>query len=121
MPQKAADRPASDDRFVHRAVIASSIFIAIAFLALFLWYSVYVLFLLFGGVLVAILLRALAEVVSHFTRLSHRWSLVIVLVVLAAAAVGFWFIAAPNLAREGAALAEKLPQAWEDLQQKFRG
>ena len=57
----------SDARFAHRALVASAIFVALAFLGLFLWYSVYVLFLLFAGVLLAILLRALAEIVSQFT------------------------------------------------------
>jgi predicted PurR-regulated permease PerM len=121
MPQKSQDADLHSDPFARRAVVASVIFIAVSFLALFLWYSVYVLFLLFGGVLVAILLRALAEVVHHFTKLSHRWSLAIVLVILLAAGVGLWFIAVPSLANQFAELGDKLPNAWQAFLDKARG
>jgi predicted PurR-regulated permease PerM len=106
--------------FARRATIASAIFVAIVFVALFLWYSVYVLFLIFAGVLVAIFLRALADVVARHTRLSHRWSLAVVLVTLVALMVGLGFFAVPPLSKQAAALAETLPQAWQTLQAKVR-
>ena len=108
------------DGFARRASVASAIFIAIVFVALFLWYSVYVLFLVFAGVLVAIMLRAMADVVRRYTRLSHRWSLAIVLVVLAGLLVGLWFLAVPPLSKQASALAEKLPEAWQTFQAKLR-
>src|SRR5687767_14833415 len=101
--------PAIPDGFARRATIASAIFVTFVFLALFLWYSVYVLFLLFAGVLVATLLRAMADVVRRYTTLSHRWSLAIVLVILAGLMVGLWFLAVPPLSKLAKALAEKLP------------
>jgi predicted PurR-regulated permease PerM len=120
----AADRdkrdPTTPDGFARRATIASAIFVAIVFVALFLWYSVYVLFLIFAGVLVAILLRALADVVARYTKLSHRWSLAVVLVILVALMVGLWFLAVPPLSKQAAALAETLPQAWQTFQAKVR-
>ena len=119
-PESSNRSSGVSDAFLHRAVVASGVFVAVAFLALFLWYSVYVLFLLFAGVLVAILLRALAEVVHHYTKLNHRWSLAIVLVVLVGLLVGLWFLAVPSLAKQSAALADKLPEAWQAFQQKVR-
>src|SRR5215213_8343542 len=107
-----------DARFSHKAVLASVIAVAVVGLFLLLWYSVYVLFLLFAGVLVAILLRALAEVVSRYTRLSHRWSLAIVLVVLALALGGFWWFAARSVLHQAAELSRELPEAWQDFQDK---
>ena len=109
-----------DPQFAHNALIASITLVAIVALFLFLWYSVYVLFLIFAGVLVAILLRALAEVVARYTRLSHRWSLVIVLVVLAAGFAGFWYIAAQSLTEQIQALSKQLPGAWANFQDKLR-
>jgi hypothetical protein len=109
------------DGFALRATAASVILVSVVFLALFLWYSVYVLFLFFAGVLVAIMLRALAEVVHHFTRLSHRWSLAIVLVVLVGLFAGLWFLAVPSLAKQASLLAEQLPRAWQTFQEKVRG
>ena len=121
------DRPADDDVAparrdpqAHKALINSVLFVAVFALFLFLWYSVYVLFLLFAGVLLAILLRALAELVARFTRLSHRWSLVIVLVVLAAAFGGFWYFAAQSLTEQVVALSKSIGPAWENFQGKLR-
>ena len=123
MPEQKPQRGDASDggAFAHRAVVGSVILVAVVFLALFLWYSVYVLFLLFAGVLVAILLRALAEVVHHYTRLSHRWSLAIVLTVLAGLLVGLWFLAVPSLSKQAAALSDRLPDAWRAFQDKVRG
>src|SRR5829696_8968955 len=114
------DSDADRDAFARRATVGSAIFVAVVFLALFLWYSVYVLFLVFAGVLVAIMLRAMADVVRRYTRLSHRWSLAIVLVVLAGLMVGLWFLAVPPLSKQAAALTERLPQAWQTFQAKVR-
>ena len=120
MPKRPEQADTPDGRFPHRVLVGSAIFISLVFLALFVWYSVYVIFLLFAGVLLAILLRALAEVVSQSTRLSHRWSLAIVLVVLALATAGLWWFAASSLTSQFMALSEKLPEAWADFQQRVR-
>ena len=123
MADRSTDSDGRDhdrDGFARRATVASAIFVAIVFVALLLWYSVYVLFLVFAGVLVAIMLRAMADVVRRYTRLSHRWSLAIVLVVLAGLMVGLWFLAVPPLSKQASALAERLPQAWQTFQAKVR-
>ena len=118
--RKAGDSDAARDLFSRRATVASGIFVAIVFVALFLWYSVYVLFLVFAGVLVAILLLAMADVVRRFTRLSHRWSLAIVLVVLVGLVVGLWFLAIPPLSKQASALGKQLPEAWQTFQDRVR-
>src|SRR5688572_14711106 len=122
MPDRTdkADDPRTPDGFARRATVASAIFVAIVFVALFLLYSVYVLFHGLAGVLLAIMLLALADVVRRYTRLSHRWSLAIVLVVLAGLMVGLWFLAVPPLSKQASALAEKLPEAWQTFQAKVR-
>jgi predicted PurR-regulated permease PerM len=110
-----------ESRFAHKALVASAIGASVITLFLFVWYSVYVLFLLFAGVLVAILLRALAELVTRFTALPHRASLAVVLVVLVAAIGGFWWFAASRLSAEFVELSKDLPQAWAHLQDRIRG
>jgi len=113
--------PRGDVHFATKAAIGSFIAVAVIALFLFVWYSVYVLFLLFAGVLVAILLRALAEVVARYTRLSHRWSLGVVLVVLAIALGAFWWFAASSLTEQVAELSKDLPGAWRNFQDHARG
>jgi predicted PurR-regulated permease PerM len=90
-------------------------------LFLLVWYSIYVLFLLFAGVLLAILLRALAEIVAQYTRLSHRWALAVVLVVLALALGGFWWFAASSVTGQVVELSKDLPGAWQNFQERIRG
>jgi predicted PurR-regulated permease PerM len=121
MTDRSSKHPATPpgDAFARRAAVASVVFVAVCFVALFLWYSVYVLFLLFGGVLVAILLRALAELVHRFTKFSHRVSLLVVLVALAGAAVGLWLLVVPSLGRQFAQLGDQLPQAWRNFENKI--
>jgi predicted PurR-regulated permease PerM len=58
--------------------------------------------------------------VARYTKLSHRWSLAVVLVILVALMVGLWFLAVPPLSKQAAALAETLPQAWQTFQAKVR-
>ncbi len=115
--QTAKDR-ASDNRFAHKAIIGSVIAVAVVGLFLFLWYSVYVLFLLFAGVLLAILLRALAEVVTRVTGLSHRWSLAIVLVVLFVGLSGFWYLAASSVTQQLSELSTSIGPAWENFKDR---
>jgi predicted PurR-regulated permease PerM len=121
MPHRPEPSPDStDSRLAHRALVASAIFLAVTFLALFVWYSVYVLFLLFAGVLLAILLRALADAVRHFSGLSHRLSLAIVLLVLGVGLGLFWWVAASSLTKQAMDLSEQLPEAWAGFQERVR-
>jgi predicted PurR-regulated permease PerM len=106
-------------RFELKVLIACSIAIALAALAIFLWYSVQVLLLIFAGVLIAILLRGLSDWVSEWTKLSHGPSLVIVLVVLISALGVFFWISAPRLVHEVGELAESIPPAVEQLRDKI--
>ena len=97
---KEWDSLSSDGAVAHRAVIASVVFVAVVFLALFLWYSIQVLLLIFAGVLIAILLRGLSDWVSEWTGLGHGASLAIVLVVLIGSLGSFFWLAAPKLTHE---------------------
>ena len=128
MPRRSNDShdpapaPAPDpghDRFAARVITASTIFIALLALALFLWYSIPVLLLIFAGILIAILLRGLADWVSDYTRLPHAASLAIVLLVLIGSLVALVWAGAPRLAEQVGQMADRLPQAIEDLRQKI--
>jgi predicted PurR-regulated permease PerM len=108
-------RGSGPDDFTRRAIVASVIAVSIAALAMFLWYAVYVLLLLFAGVLLAILLRALSDLVADRTRLSHRWALAVVLTALLVLFVGFVWLTAPQFNQQFRELGEKLPNAAAEL------
>jgi predicted PurR-regulated permease PerM len=106
--------------FPIKVLTASCIFVGIVALAIFLWYSVKILLLIFAGVLIAILLRGLADWVSERTKLSHAWSLAIVLVVLVCALGGVIWLSWSRLINETAQLMDRLPAALAQLHQKIR-
>jgi predicted PurR-regulated permease PerM len=89
--------------------------LALGGLALFLWRVLDVLLLGFASVLVAILLRALAEPIVRCTRLSQTLALgLAVLVVLALLGGTLWLFGA-EITSQLAQLVDQLPRAWAGL------
>ena len=85
---------------------------AVAALGLILWRLSPILILVFAGVVVAMVLRALAEPLAAATGLAHRWALgavVVALLALAAAAVGFF---GDRIGQPIDQILVQLPQAW---------
>ena len=114
-PSLLPPAPLATHQFALRALIASAIFIALVALTVFLWYSLHVVLLIFAGVLMAILLRGLADFLSDHTRLTHGWALAIVLLVIVAVFVAVGFLAAPSLSEQMSDMANRLPAALRDL------
>jgi predicted PurR-regulated permease PerM len=101
--------------FARRVVVV----IGLVALAWLLWRAVDVLLLLLGAVVVAVLLRALADPVARFTPLNGRWAVAavgvaIVLVLLLAG----WLIGA-EVRSQVSDLVDRLPTAWRLLQQRL--
>jgi predicted PurR-regulated permease PerM len=113
-----APRPANwrSDRFYRAATLALLVMAAVALFVLLLRvHVVWLALLVFAGILIAVLLRALASLVCQLTGLRHGWSLAIVLAtLLGLTALGVWLLA-PILIREFTQLAQRLPQAIERL------
>ena len=108
--------------FARSALIAVGIATGVAALALFLWYSLYVLLLAFAAVLVGVLLRGAAEWVSGKTGAGTGWSLGIVILTL----VGFFTLlglfVAPSIVQQVENLADRLPNSMrrgEDTLRKY--
>jgi len=102
-----ADRPPRLPLVVHALavvlLVGALIYLGIA----------YVLMLLFAGILVAVLLRSLADFVGRKTGLPPGWSLGAVTLGLVLLAAGGIWIGAPKIGAEVGQLAEKLPKAFE--------
>jgi predicted PurR-regulated permease PerM len=106
-------------RFELKVLIACSIAIAMATLAVFLWYSIQVLLLIFAGVLIAILLRGLSDWVGERTGLPHAASLAIVILVMMGALGTFFWLSAPRLVHEIGELAEQIPPKIEQMRARI--
>lgn len=103
------------DAFAVRALVFCAILVGLVVLAVFVWYSLHVLLLIFAGILMAILLRGLSDAISSVTGLRHGWSLTIVLLVIAGVFTGVGYLAAPSLAGQMSELSQRLPTAVRSL------
>ncbi|MGE3294541.1 MAG: AI-2E family transporter [Geminicoccaceae bacterium] len=91
----------------------------LALALLFVATTINVLLLIFAGLLVGILLRACSMAVSCRTGLGPGLSLALVLIGLAALLAGAAFFLAPNVAVQLRLLADQLPKAWQELQDRL--
>jgi predicted PurR-regulated permease PerM len=96
-------RPA---RFTRRGLMALGIAVA-----LFVWFAIDLLLLLFAGLLFGIFLSSLADQLSARSRLGHSVSLGIVCLVLVAAGTGAGMLFAGQLSEQARGLSERLPEA----------
>lgn len=104
-------------RSVSGPMIAAGIF-AIAAAAL-LWYLFDILLLIFGGILLAVVLRAPADWLAKKTRLSSPWSLTLVLVLITATLVGAGWLLGAAVREQTQAIAEQAPQMLERVQERL--
>ena len=110
----------AEQSFARRALIAVGIAISLSALALFLWYSMYVLLLAFAAVLVGVLLRGSAEWVSAKLRLRLGWALGLIVLSLVAFLVPLGYFAGSGIVRQAEHLAERLPQSLRRAEESLR-
>ncbi|HMJ64917.1 MAG TPA: AI-2E family transporter [Candidatus Binatia bacterium] len=104
-----------DPGFTRRAFIATGLIIGAVIFLWALWFTRRVWLMCFAGVLLAVLLRRLADGVAKYTRLSSRWSLAVVyLCLLGILSFGGWLMAKP-LSEQIDQLGERLPKAIEQV------
>jgi predicted PurR-regulated permease PerM len=95
--------------------------IAVAIVVLFFlgWKVIEVPLIAFGGIVFASVLRALADGVSRYLKLPHKWSLVLVLVLLFLLFGGLAWLFGAQLTDQISQLREQLPTAFAKAQQKI--
>lgn len=98
--------------YVRRLLIAALVVVLLAAA----WKLLDLLLLLFGAVLLAVLLRAVAGVLSARTRLSARWSLVLTVIGLGAAALALGWRFGSELGAQLQGLSARLVEAWGQLE-----
>jgi predicted PurR-regulated permease PerM len=110
----------AEQSFARRALIAVGIALGLAALAVFLWYSLYVLLLAFAAVLVGVLLRGTADWVAGRAKIGPGAALIIVVLSLLGFFVLLGVFAAPSLVQQAEVLAERVPQGLRQADEKLR-
>lgn len=111
---------------VHRWQAAVTIPRALAYMALvglavlFLWLTIQVDLVIFGGVLFGICLRRVAEALSRRTGLPVGWSLSAVVLLILAFLAGIGWFFSQSIAGQFNQLSQQLPAAAEKLETMFR-
>ncbi|MDQ4077359.1 MAG: AI-2E family transporter [Chloroflexota bacterium] len=108
------------DRFIQRVIVAGLILVSLVIVLWFLWNAADVLLLFFSGILLAVLLRALTELVSAHTRLTGRWAYGAVVLALVALFAGSGWLFASDLGGEIDNLSETAPQSIGQLTTQIR-
>lgn len=101
--------------FARRIATASLIALLIVALFALIIYAANFFFLVFGGIIFAVVLSALSHFVSRKTPLSYGLSLGLVLLLLAALIAGAIWGLAPSVSRQADQLAQSLPQSIDRL------
>jgi predicted PurR-regulated permease PerM len=110
-PKNPGTARGSDFDFVRRVLIV----VAIAVVVGAIWALSDILLLLFGSILVAVVLRAIADPIARRLRIRDRWALALAgLLVVSSLAVGIFLFGA-QLASQMRGLVEQLPMAFGRL------
>ena len=103
--------------FTRYVLITVAITAIVVVVLLIGWYFAYVLLLLFAGVLLAVLLRGLANWLSRRIPLATRWSLVLIIILPLIALGGGLWLAGPSIAEGFQELQQSIPRAKERIQE----
>ncbi len=95
--------------------VVAAIVLAFAFLSL----AAQVLLLFFAGVLLAILLRSIANAIDARLGIGPGWSLGLALTgIVVLVGLGTWLLL-PDIVSQGRQLVDQLPRGWDELQQRL--
>ncbi|HEX4024907.1 MAG TPA: AI-2E family transporter [Steroidobacteraceae bacterium] len=97
--------------FAVRVLIA----VALAALVVVLWRVVDIFVLIFGGIVLALVLRSLMRIIQRFTPLHGRWALLVAVVALLVVMALLGLLIGSRVATEMGQLTQTLPQAWQRL------
>ena len=117
IPARVATERMPMVEFAKRAGVVVGLAAAALAVLMFLWVGASLLGLLFAGVLLGVLLRALSEGVERLTGLGHGWSLAIVLVAIVGLLAGGGWWAAPGAVEQVSLITEVLPKSVDELEE----
>lgn len=92
---------------------------AVAILLLLLWQLSGVILLIFASILVAILLRSLAEPIERFTPIRSPWSLLVAVIIVVLFIAGFSVLLGTQIEAQIRGLIAQLPELWKSLEDQL--
>lgn len=101
--------------FTERAGNVIAIAAAVVLILLLLWYAANVLMLVFAGVLLAVILRTLADLVARYTPLSPGWSLALIVALLVGVLGATVWLYGPQMAQGIYDFVSGFPNALRDV------
>lgn len=104
-----------DAGFVRHVLIT----LGIVAVALILWQLRDVLLLVFGAVLVAVILRAFADVLARYTPVPERWALTVGTVIIVAVLLGMLVLFGAQMRGQFSNIAQRLPEALNDVSRQW--
>jgi predicted PurR-regulated permease PerM len=114
-----------EEEYTKVRAVNSHIYIAIGLTALtivvllVLWYALNFIFLIFAGVLLAIFLRTLTNLVSQKTHLPNKASFLLTLVLLVSAISILFAFLAPAANKQIGPLSDEFSRAWVKIEQEL--
>lgn len=108
-----------DGGMMRRVLMAVAIAAAAFIILMFFWYAAQIVLLVFGGVLLAIFLRALSDPLARRTRLSEGWALGLVVLLLVIVIGGGLAALGPSIANQVDKLTQQVPESWDQLKQQI--
>lgn len=95
--------------FVERVLITAGIVIFALLVLLLLYYTFDIVMLAFGGVLLAIFLRGLADLAGRYLKIGEGWLVLLVSVLLLGILAGAIALLAPSVAEQARHLRQEIP------------
>jgi predicted PurR-regulated permease PerM len=122
MTNERTPQPNNDpSRCTCRVWLTLAVFGSILLLLLFMWQAGFIVFLLFAGILFALILREAAEWLRKVVPVSERWSIAIVLLLLIALiALAIWLLT-PSVSKQMGELVDRLPRAARQFREHIEG
>ncbi len=101
----------SNQQFVRRVFIVVGVVLAVILIVLLIYYTIDVLLLVFGAVLLAIFLRGLASLINRYTKISEGAAVLLVSLLLILILGGAIALLAPSVAEQVRHLRDELPRS----------
>lgn len=115
-----APRPRPPDSSLVDRVLVTTVTVLLCLLIVaLLWQAAEILLLTFAGLLLALLLRSLADVVATHTKLPAAWAMLAVLLTIAMLLTLGGRLVAPTIQAEFSDLSDQLPAVYEQARSQF--